>query len=362
MLFPGHDDHLEERRFSKLHKIILNMTSSNLEEELHLNRHRSILDVSDATGNTALMWAARKGDLKSLDSLAKAGADINKQNGHTQAALHLAAMYSNVACIDLLLKAGAVPNLTTTLLSTALHFAARQQDNKASIQCLVAAGADVNGRDQRGMTPLAVSALKNRSITAEALLNHGAEIDCSDFDGDTPLSDAVYYNAVDTIQLLLDRGAIYTRLHSCKRSLLHFAAASGEVLTINVLLLASLRGIDTEAVNKDDKTAWQVAQDRVTTPEGFLIKFQELLTDIRTRNAEELFQGGPPDVAEHDVNHRSTLLAHFPRNPISNHWALSLCIVSFIYIYMSIYISPWFLGAKHIITLIWEVAGPGDHM
>ena len=60
-LFPDSGDHIEEYQFSKLHKIILGMTGYDREKDLK-SIDRSELDVPDFRGNTALMWAIRRGD------------------------------------------------------------------------------------------------------------------------------------------------------------------------------------------------------------------------------------------------------------------------------------------------------------
>lgn len=68
-----------------------------------------------------------------------------------------------------------------------LHEAAWLNDNPAVITALVAVGADVNTRDDSGMTPLHTATQENfLSTVIEALLNAGADPSARGSEGRTP--------------------------------------------------------------------------------------------------------------------------------------------------------------------------------
>ena len=102
-LFPSNNDYLEERQFSKLHKIVLGITSHNPSTELAVSC--ADIDNVDSMGYTPLLWAARRGDSEAVNLLLKAGANPNFCTSIGSSALMFAAGGSFL-CVKLLLKAG----------------------------------------------------------------------------------------------------------------------------------------------------------------------------------------------------------------------------------------------------------------
>ena len=85
------------------------MTGYNREKELQ-SIDRSELDVPDFRGNTALMWAIRRGDCNMASILIKAGSDVGKRNHRGLSPLLFAAgERSCLSCMQTLLAAGAEP-------------------------------------------------------------------------------------------------------------------------------------------------------------------------------------------------------------------------------------------------------------
>lgn len=62
--------------------------------------------------------------------------------------------------------------------ASALHLAVRSGD-AAAWQALIAAGADVNARDDRGNTPLHYAALRSDVAAAQTLIKHHADVDAA---------------------------------------------------------------------------------------------------------------------------------------------------------------------------------------
>lgn len=85
----------------------------------------------------------------------------------------------------------------------ALHEAARLGDAK-KVKELLAAGADVNGRNRFGATPLWFAASKNRAEVVKLLLDHKADPDLADGVWEaTPINLALDFDGPDVVKLLL---------------------------------------------------------------------------------------------------------------------------------------------------------------
>ena len=67
----------------------------------------SVIDFTDKQGYTALILAAKLGNLELCESYIKAGADLNKQNHKGETALMVAAKEGHLDIVSELIKAGA---------------------------------------------------------------------------------------------------------------------------------------------------------------------------------------------------------------------------------------------------------------
>lgn len=107
----------------------------------------------------ALLLTAKRNDVKRMKHILEAGADVNAQTNYTYP-LYEAARSGNVEAVRVLIAYGA--NASTASghsmeKDTALHQACRRGFAEIA-GILLAAGADVNARGDRGLTPLDVAA------------------------------------------------------------------------------------------------------------------------------------------------------------------------------------------------------------
>ncbi len=112
-------------------------------------RHPQLeVDATNEAGETALMMAALKGELGWVQRLLERGAKVHQPGW---SAIHYAATGPNERIVELLLARGAPIDAEAPNRSTPLMMAARY-GSEASVKRLLAAGADVRRRNERGLS------------------------------------------------------------------------------------------------------------------------------------------------------------------------------------------------------------------
>ena len=71
----------------------------------------------------------------------------------------------------------------------------------------IAAGTDLNAKDQYGSTPLMVAATFGKTNAAFALINANAKLNITSNDGSTALHTAAFFGRKEIVKALLDKGA-----------------------------------------------------------------------------------------------------------------------------------------------------------
>jgi uncharacterized protein len=218
-------------------------------------------------GDTALMFAARVGDLTSARLLIGAGANVNDADAWGVSALVLAAHSGYTDLVAFLLDRGADPNAAKAGF-TALHAAIMRRD-ETMVAALLGHGADAN-------TPLRTWTPTRRSSRD---WNFAPELV-----GATPFWLAARFAEPAVMRLLIKHGADPLVVHRAdyadesqtRRSQLTTAlmAAAGmgggiawvqprrderEALTLEAVKLAAELGIDVNAANTDGRTALDAA-------------------------------------------------------------------------------------------------------
>ncbi len=151
--------------------------------------------------------AACQGNLAAVESLVRAGADVNKAfktDGCT--ALITAAEYGRLAVVRYLLQQGANKNKANKNGVTPLYLAA-QRGHLTVVQYLVQEGTDKNKATDRGATPLFIAAMEDRLEVVQYLVRQGSHINQAANDGMTPLFVASCRGHLAIVQHLVQQRA-----------------------------------------------------------------------------------------------------------------------------------------------------------
>lgn len=193
------------------------------------------LNAKDRTGFTALMFSGQMGRPELVKLLVDKGAHVNAREDGGRVALMELAMLGRPELIKPLLDKGAAVNLMDKEGYTALMYAATL-GRPAVVKLLLENGADANTRNLKGRTALMgaaiaaiglyirreiggqgifsgelpdlpVAASEDQYKTAQLLVDHRADVNAKDDSGLSALMFSTLYGRPELVKLLLDNGA-----------------------------------------------------------------------------------------------------------------------------------------------------------
>jgi ankyrin repeat protein len=208
--------------------------SDDLKTAQSLIRAGASAKAADRHGVTPLSLACLNGNATMIRTLLDAGAPVDSTDGQGETALITASRTGNIDAVKLLLDRGAPVNAWDTRANqTALMWAIREHHSEV-VQLLLSRGADVKarttvvvdfppetgniegvGRAQNlpkgvtpgGMTPLLYAAREGTLDVTRMLVSSGAEVNVAEANRTSPLLVAILNDHIDVAKFLIENGA-----------------------------------------------------------------------------------------------------------------------------------------------------------
>ena len=156
----------------------------------------------NSTVNEKLLSASAGGDVETILTAIKEGADVN------------------------------APDIASPYRYTPLILASRAGFTGAAT-ALISAKADINLPDSNGFTPLIAASWFGKIDTVSALLDSGAKIDDMNLDGNSALMEAAIMGHEDVVSMLIKAGASIGKINRTGHSAYDLAKTKGIKELIN---------------------------------------------------------------------------------------------------------------------------------
>ncbi|KAI1048877.1 hypothetical protein LB506_004932 [Fusarium annulatum] len=236
---------ISEVTTTKVHEAILQC--ADLQEALQ--EQTWAINTIDGAGESPLLLATQRNQIRSMEVLISAGADVNQQSYDGRSPLMVAAGEQNVESVKMLLKSKSKVDLCNDEGATALHHASMEAEPEV-ISLLLAAGASVKQRDAFGDTPLHwLAQSKNTNhqdieAAIEMLLVAGSDLEARGYQGRTPFLVSIAFNKLEATRALVNAGCS-TNVSNCgSQNVLHLAAREASLDLLRYLSILDFSGVN----------------------------------------------------------------------------------------------------------------------
>ncbi len=209
------------------------------------------------TKDTALLRSLYNGHTKIAQRLVYSGADINAKNNYHHSPLYVALEKQNVDVIELFLTSGVKEGLTPEYL-----FRSAANKNEMGVLAMLKGGINPNIVNEKGNTPLIISASLGDLPSLQDLLAYRANVNTANQGGNTALIYAARYNHPEVIKMLLIPQTMQAPLdvnaqNKEGETALYWGAAKGHVEVVKRLLAA---GADPTIAANNGLVPYAIAQ------------------------------------------------------------------------------------------------------
>ena len=208
-----------------------------------------LLDINSRDselGETPLMYACKRGHVKTVSKLISFGADVNIRSLRGSTAVFESIFTNNASALEVLLKAENIsPDVDVNATfpaeggHTALQLAAVKGMEDAVKYLIARDGVLVNIRDPEGYTALALAAYKGEAKILEALLmNKGVreDINARNRTGASPLILAAQSGYLEAVDLLLQYGGDIRLCDDDDETAMSWAVTAGSAPVVRSIL------------------------------------------------------------------------------------------------------------------------------
>jgi len=162
------------------------------------------VNARNASGRTALHLAPSP-DIARI--LLENGAEINTKDNYGRTALFCAVIAERKEVVKALLDLGADTEIMDHEGQLVLHASVRVRQEFRILDCLLDGGADIDGKDAHGRTPLKIAVDSGMRLFSLKLLQRGADPNVRDFEGETPFFSAIRKGDTNLVKEMLKAGA-----------------------------------------------------------------------------------------------------------------------------------------------------------
>lgn len=243
-----------EERTAKVKKVVFEIQGEGKKQKSdQAGEIAADINAQTQSGDTALTWAAAKGQLDTVKILLEAEADPNIANKRGFTALYYAARDGQKEMLQLLLARKSNPKAAIDDGSTPLHIAS-QHGHKEIVKLLLEEKVDIDSQNKEGNSPLILAAYNKHIDTVKILLENKANPNISNKKGETPFYWAFTSNCPKMGESLAKAGADPTlcTIPEYLSALLLEASKDGRVDIVKPLLD---KKVEVNAQNREDNTA-----------------------------------------------------------------------------------------------------------
>lgn len=259
-----------------LHAVVAIRSENSLRAMLAYDAYPDIRaggeSASSLMGLVALHGAILEHWARGVEILLDGGADANAEADRAATALMLAVIHdATEEVLDMLLRRGALMNIQNEFGHSALHCAINSCDD--IVKFLLARGASLELRTIEGYSALHLALLEGRAKVCKALIEAGADVNGADNKGRTPLMNACRLKRISVVEFLLNNGASVANRDNKRRTALHYVAKRRSLVLARLLVEADS---DADAEDENCMTPCELAKEEGAC-ETFIENFKRVV-------------------------------------------------------------------------------------